>query len=57
MNEEISTADVKMTGILDKYEGDPAPENLIERVYVEEDKIVKTEFFENGKLVATQGGE
>lgn len=29
--------------VLEKFEGDPVPENLVERVYLKNGKIIKTE--------------
>lgn len=39
--------------ILSKFEGEPLPENLIERVYIDNGKIVKHEFYEAGQLIKT----
>lgn len=39
--------------ILSKFEGEPLPENLIERVYIDNGKIVKHEFYEAGRLIKT----
>lgn len=37
--------------ILDKYEGDPVPNNLFERLHITEGQITKVERFENGVLI------
>lgn len=41
--------------VLEKFEGEDAtPENLIERIHIENGEIIKQEWFENGELTASQ---
>jgi hypothetical protein len=40
--------------ILEKFEGDPEPENLVERIHLVNGKIVKEEKIENGEVVETR---
>lgn len=56
---EAVGVNVTMSGILEKFDGDwpdgNAPrEALTERLTIENDKVVKKETFENGKLVSTE---
>lgn len=51
MNEEKPKFKVKEEAILEKFEGEPLPENLIARIYLEDGKIVKEETIENGEVV------
>ena len=53
MNEETVQTQVKVTGVLEKFDGEATPENLAERVYIEDDEIVKIEYYENGELKRT----
>lgn len=39
--------------ILSKFEGEPLPENLVERVHIDNGKIFMHEFYEAGKLIRT----
>lgn len=40
--------------VLSKFEGEPEPENLIERVHIEDGEIVKVEKYENGEFVSSE---
>lgn len=40
--------------ILSKFEGEPLPENLIERVHIDNGNIVKHEFYEAGQLIRVE---
>lgn len=52
--EEAAPVDVKVTGVLDKFDGEPLPENLVEKIYIEDNAIVKVEFYQNGELTGTE---
>lgn len=39
--------------VLEKFEGKPVPENLFERIHIEDGEIIKVEKFENGELIST----
>jgi hypothetical protein len=43
--------------LLEKFDGEPVPENLIERVHVLNGKITKHEFIEQGNVVKTENFE
>lgn len=51
MNEEVAKVVIKEEIVLQKFDGQPSPENLVEKVYLEDGKIIKHEFFEGGELV------
>lgn len=51
--EEASPVEVKEVSVLEKFEGDVAPENLVERIHIEDGVIIKVETFEDGELVST----
>lgn len=51
---EFENWEVKEVSVLEKFEGEPAPENLIERIHIEDGEIIKVEKFENGDLVDTE---
>lgn len=40
--------------VLSKYEGEPLPENEIERVHIADGRIVKIEEIENGEVVSVK---
>lgn len=45
--------------VLEKFEGEAAPENLIERVYITDGVITQRDYVENGTVVQTivEGGD
>lgn len=50
LNEEVPAVQVSVSGVLEKFDGEGTdPVNLVERIYIEENEIVKVEFFENGE--------
>lgn len=51
---EFENVEIKEVSVLEKFEGEPAPENLIERIHIEDGEIIKRETFENGELVSTE---
>lgn len=53
MNESVP-AEIRESTILEKFEGDPSPENLIERIHIEDGEIIRIDKFENGEPVSTQ---
>jgi hypothetical protein len=53
MNEETGTVIDEYT-VLQKFEGEPKPENLIERIHIDNGEIVKREVYENGELVSSE---
>lgn len=48
MSEESAKFKIKEETVVAKYDGEPLPENLIERVYLEDGNVLKHEFIENG---------
>jgi hypothetical protein len=52
---EIDDLIVEERGVLEKFEGDPAPENLLERIYLKDGVIIRHEYFENGVLAEAYG--
>lgn len=54
MNEEFENVEVKEVSVLEKFEGEPLPENLIERVHIEDGKVIKVDKFKHGDLVSTE---
>lgn len=53
-NEEKQTVNVKEVIVLSKFEGEPLPENEIERIHITDGSIVAVETIQNGVVVATQ---
>jgi len=51
---EFQNVSVKEVSVLEKFEGDPLPENLFERIHIEDGEIIKVEKFENGDLVSSE---
>lgn len=43
--------------VLEKFEGEPVPENVVERVHLLNGEIVKHEFLEDGEVVRTEDKE
>lgn len=54
MIDEVSKADIIEEVVLSKFEGEPVPENEIERVYIVDGTITKIETIENGEVVSTK---
>ena len=66
MADELPVVEVKMNGILEKFDGESTEAaNLVERLYIEDDLIVKrdyvenevvtqTDFFQNGEVIRTE---
>ena len=54
MMEEANPVEVKEVSVLEKFEGEPVPENLFERIHIEDGEVIKVEKFENGDLVDTE---
>lgn len=46
MNEESSKVTIEEMVYLEKFEGEPLPENLFERVHIKNGEVVKIERFE-----------
>jgi hypothetical protein len=46
--EDDNNFDVQEETVLEKFNGEPAPENLAERIYIVNGEIVKLEKFEDG---------
>lgn len=53
MNEN-DKVEVHEYAVLEKFEGPAEPENLIERIHIENGEIIKKETFENGELVTSE---
>jgi len=43
MNDEATITTVTESTVLEKFDGEPVPENLIERIYIENGEVVKVE--------------
>lgn len=58
---DANNFDVQEQVVLEKFEGKPHPDNLIERVYILNGEVVQHDFVEKGEVVASydslQGGE
>lgn len=54
MSEEKPKFQVKEEVVLEKFDGEPELENLVERVHLLNGKVVKTEIIENGEVVETK---
>ena len=54
MNEDRVGIEIKEVSVLEKFEGEPLPENLFERIHIECGEIIKVEKFEAGELVSTE---
>lgn len=53
MNEAVP-AEIKENTVLEKFEGAPEPENLVERIHIEDGEIIRVDKFENGEQVSTE---
>lgn len=53
MNDATAAAINEYT-VLNKFEGDPAPENLVERIHIENGEIIKVEKYEAGELISSE---
>lgn len=53
MNEEVGVV-LHENVVLEKFEGEALPENLVERLHIEDGEIVKHEFLEDGEVVRTE---
>jgi sRNA-binding regulator protein Hfq len=53
-NNEVEGVVVEEHGVLEKFEGEVRPENVVERIYVVNGEIVKQEWLENGEVVRTE---
>lgn len=51
MSEEQQIVDIQEEVVLEKYEGEPDPENLVERITLINGEIVKHELLENGVVM------
>jgi hypothetical protein len=54
MSEEKPKFKVTEEVVLEKFDGEPELENLVERVHLLNGKVVKTEIIENGEVVETK---
>lgn len=50
---DLSEFNVDEKVVLEKFDGDAVPENLVERVTIDNGVIVLQEFIENGEVVQT----
>lgn len=54
-NEDITQTQIGYYAVLEKFDGDSTePEDLVERLHIEDDVVVKVEKFENGELVSSE---
>ena len=53
-NVEFSRGKIEENIVLSKFEGDPLPENEIERVHILNGDVVRIEKIENGEVVQVQ---
>lgn len=51
---EFENVEIKEVSVLEKFEGEALPENLIERIHIEDGEIIKVEKFENGEQVSSE---
>jgi hypothetical protein len=51
---EQEGVEIKEVSVLEKFDGEATPENLIERIHIEDGEIIKREFYENGELVDSE---
>lgn len=54
MNREANPVEVKEVSVLEKFEGEPLPANLIERIHVVDGKIIKVDKYKDGKLIESK---
>lgn len=52
--QEFENVQISEVSVLEKFEGEALPENLIERIHIEDGEIIKVEKFENGDLVESE---
>lgn len=57
MISDQNNVEVDEKTVLEKFEGEPRPENLIERIHIHNGDIVKWEKFEDGELVQSLSGD
>lgn len=55
MLEETQDLLVEERIVLSKFEGDPLPENEVERVHIVNGEIVAVEKIDNGEVVSVEG--
>lgn len=54
-NQDVTETGVSYYAVLDKFDGEGTDEeNLVERLHIQDDVIVKLEKFENGELVSSE---
>lgn len=51
---EFENVEVREETVLEKFEGEAAPENLVERIHIVDGEIIKVEKYENGDLVESE---
>ena len=54
MAEEVNNVIIEERAVLAKFDGEPLPENEVERIHIVNGEIVKIEQIENGEVVSTQ---
>ena len=52
--EEVEGVEVSEVSVLEKFEGAASPENLFERIHIQDGEIIRVEKFENGDLVSSE---
>lgn len=52
-NAEIMATTVREEAVLQKFEGEPLPENEFERIHLVDGAVVRVEQIENGEVVHT----
>lgn len=55
MNNETQEVLVEERIVLSKFEGEPLPENEIERIHIVNGEVVAVEKIENGEVVSAEG--
>ena len=54
LNIEMAQAVVREEAVLQKFEGDPLPENEVERIHLVDGVVVRIEKIEAGEVVSTE---
>lgn len=52
--DDFQNVEVTETIVLSKFDGEPLPENEVERVHIVDGVIIAVEKIENGEVVSTQ---
>lgn len=53
-NQDVDGLIIQEVAVLQKFDGEPLPENEVERMHIVDGKVVKIEKIENGEVVSTE---